>query len=67
MAIAPLVPAPREERTHMTLAHAAILGKAIQEWLDEKYRQEHPVTRIVFAQETVVTTTRTVIAVERKA
>ena len=59
-----LLPAPR---TQMTQAHAAILSKAIQEWLDEKHRREHPVTRIVFAQETVVTTTRTVIAVERKA
>ena len=44
-----------------------IMARAIQEWLDEKYRREHPVTRIVFATETVTTTTRTVIAVEREA
>jgi hypothetical protein len=60
MAIA-LLPAPR---THMTPAHAMILSQAIQEWLDEKYRREHPVTRVVFATETITTTTRTVIAVE---
>jgi hypothetical protein len=51
----------------MTRAHAAILGKAIQDWLDEKYRREHPVTRFVFASETVTTVTRTIVAIERKA
>jgi len=50
-------------RTQMTVAHASILAQAIQEWLDEKYRKEHPVTRVVIATETV-TTTRTVVAVE---
>jgi hypothetical protein len=60
MAIA-LLPAPR---TQMTPAHAMILARAIQEWLDEKYRREHPLTRVVFATETVTTTTRTVVAIE---
>ena len=60
-----LLPAPRPNAP--TLAHSMIMARAIQEWLDEKYRREHPVTRIVFATETVTTTTRTVIAVEREA
>jgi hypothetical protein len=51
----------------MAPAHASILDNAIKAWMDEQYRKEHPVTRIVFASETVTTTTRTVIAVERKA
>jgi hypothetical protein len=57
------LPAPR---THMTPAHAGILVKAVQDWLDKEYRKEHLVTRIVYATE-AVTTTRTVIAVEREA
>jgi hypothetical protein len=64
MAIA-LLPAPR--RNAPTVAHTMILAQAIQEWLDEKYRREHPVTRIVYASETVTTTTRTVIEIEREA
>jgi hypothetical protein len=56
-----------DPRTHMAPAHASILANAIKAWMDEQYRKEHPVTRIVFASETVTTTTRTVIAVERKA
>ena len=55
-----LLPAPR---TQMTPAHAGILAKAIQDWLNKEYRKEHPVTtRIIMATETV--TTRTVIAIE---
>ena len=59
-----LLPAPR--RNAPTQAHSMIIAQAIQEWLDKEYRREHPVTRILVASETI-TTTRTVIAVERQA
>jgi hypothetical protein len=49
------------------MAHSMIMAQAIREWLDEKYRREHPVTRVVIATETVTTTTRTIVAVERQA
>lgn len=60
-----LLPAPR---THpATLAHTSIVLKFLEDCDARKWQHEHPVTRVVFAQETVTTTTRTVIAVERKA
>jgi hypothetical protein len=56
-----VTPAPR--RNGPTMAHSLIMAQAIQEWLDEKYLREHPVTtRIIVATETV--TTRTVVSIE---
>ncbi len=57
-----LLPAPRPHQA--TMAHTLIIAQAIRDWEIREYNKAHPVTRAVYASETITTTTRTVIAVE---